>query len=78
MKQSQNDFLTDLFRQGQTISRVEAMHYGIMNLTARITDLRNSGIDVRCRTKYDLRGNRYGEFYVAAPATIVPLQQAAA
>ena len=51
-----------LLKSGKSVTRLTAMHYGIMNLTARITDLRKAGIPVRCEMKYDMDGNRYGSF----------------
>lgn len=51
-----------IMREAGAISRVTAMHYGIMNLTARITDLRQQGYDVICTWKQDADGNRYGSF----------------
>lgn len=54
----------DLLKSGQSLTRLTAMHYGVMNLTARITDLRNAGIKVQCDLKHDLDGNRYGSFYM--------------
>lgn len=61
---SQNKFLIGLLKKGRTITRLEAMHYGIMNLTARISELRDMGHNVLCRDKRDLNGARYGEFYL--------------
>ena len=51
-----------LLTSGKSVTRLTAMHYGIMNLTARITDLRKAGIPVRCEMKHDMDGNRYGSF----------------
>ncbi len=47
------------------LTRVTAMHYGIMNLTARITELRQAGYRIVCTNKKDGFGNRYGEFTYA-------------
>lgn len=54
-----------LLASGERLSRVTAMHYGVMNLTARLADLRNAGWDVRCEIKRDVDGNRYGSFSLA-------------
>lgn len=48
------------------LTRLTAMHYGVMNLTARIADLRNLGWTVDCNVKRDSEGNRYGRFTLAA------------
>lgn len=58
--------LLTILEAGRSVTRVTAMHYGIMNLTARVADLRNAGWKVECETKYDVEGNRYGEFSLAA------------
>lgn len=55
----------NLLKNGQHLTRLTAMHYGVMNLTARITDLRQAGVSIRCDLKYDHDGNRYGSFYLA-------------
>lgn len=54
----------DLLKRGQSLTRLTAMHYGVMNLTARITDLRKAGVSIKCDLKHDLNGNRYGSFYM--------------
>ncbi|MDO8839664.1 MAG: helix-turn-helix domain-containing protein [Parvibaculum sp.] len=50
---------------GRATTRVTAMHYGVMNLTARISELRNAGYDVVCTIHRDVAGNKYGEFKLA-------------
>lgn len=63
---SQNDKLQKMLLDGRKVTRVIAMHYGIMNLTARIADLRiRRALDIRCGWQTDADGNRYGEFYIA-------------
>jgi hypothetical protein len=62
----QTQKLLTILEAGRSVTRVTAMHYGIMNLTARIADLRNAGFTVVCTTKRDVDGNRYGEFSLAA------------
>lgn len=61
---SQQNKILKMLKEGRTLTRLKAFHYGIMNLTARISDLRNAGYDVRCRWKEDADGNSYGEFYL--------------
>jgi len=61
MTPQSNKVLTAL-KNGRSVTRVTAMHMGVMNLTARITDLRNAGHDVICEMKHDIDGNRYGAF----------------
>lgn len=65
---SQNDRILSMLQRGETITRLIAMHYGIMNLTARIAELRNAGHDVRCKLKADDMGRSYGEFYLVGVA----------
>lgn len=59
---NQNQKLLSMFANGQDITRLTAMHYGIQNLTARIADLRNMGWQVDCVEKRDQEGQRYGSF----------------
>lgn len=63
---SQNRKLLTMLQEGRLVTRVTAMHYGMMNLTARITDLRNAGHKVTCVTEYDADGHRYGSFSLAS------------
>lgn len=62
---SQNDLLLKTMRAGRKVTRVTAMSMGIMNLTARISDLRGKGHDVMCDMKTDTLGREYGEFHLA-------------
>jgi hypothetical protein len=62
---SQNSKLLTMMREGRSVSRLSAMHYGVMNLTARISELRASGHDVRCEMKTDIEGREYGAFTLA-------------
>jgi hypothetical protein len=62
---SQVNKLYKAMHEGRSVTRVTAMHMGVMNLTARITDLRNAGINVECVMKTDTDGNRYGSFQLA-------------
>lgn len=63
---SQTQKILKMLKDGKTITRLIAMHYGIMNLTARISELRSVGYDVKCRMKKDEQGREYGEFYLEA------------
>lgn len=63
-KLSQTDFLLEHLQGGNGITRLEAFHYGIANLTARIADLRSLGHMVRCDWRKDARGAEYGRFYL--------------
>lgn len=65
---SQNMKILKMLKEGRSITRLSAMHYGIMNLTARISELRNFGYDVKCRMKKDAEGREYGEFYLEGAA----------
>lgn len=64
MRVSQKAFIRDLLLKGETLTRVTAMHYGIMNVTARIAELRNDGFNVKCRWKMDAEGAEYGSWYI--------------
>lgn len=61
-KDTQCGKLLRLMERGRSVTRLTALHYGIMNLTARISDLRNAGYDVRCQWRRDDDGNDYGSF----------------
>lgn len=62
---SQTQKIYQAMHEGRSVTRVTAMHMGVMNLTARIADLRNAGINVDCVMRYDTDGNRYGSFKLA-------------
>ena len=62
---SQNELLLDQMRKGRQVTRLTAMHLGIMNLTARVADLRAQGYNVVCRMRVDVHGREYGEFSLA-------------
>ena len=59
---NQNQKLLKMLAQGEEITRLTGMHYGIQNLTARVADLRNMGWQVDCVEKRDQNGQRYGSF----------------
>lgn len=63
---SQNGKLLSQMQAGRSVTRVTAFSYGVMNLTARIADLRNGGYDVQCDNRVDHDGSRYGSFRIAA------------
>ena len=42
------------------VTRLTALHYGIANLTAHITELRYVGFNVVCEVKQDANGKEYG------------------
>lgn len=54
----------DLMERDGAITRLTAMHYGIANLTARITELRDAGYYVVCVEKRDASNRRYGSWRV--------------
>lgn len=62
---SQTQKLLAQMQAGRTVTRLTAMHAGVMNLTARIADLRALGHDVKCTMKTDMEGREYGEFSLA-------------
>lgn len=57
----QTEKVLSLLRRGP-LTRLTAMHYGVMNLTARLADLRGLGYRISCASKRDANGARYGEF----------------
>jgi hypothetical protein len=59
-KQAQQ--VLDLIERDGHITRLTAMHYGIANVTARITELRDAGIMVNCFVAKDADGSRYGRW----------------
>lgn len=67
---SQAEQVLDLILRDGRVTRLSAMHYGVANLTARITELRDRldghGIDVACTEKRDANGHRYGVWSLAA------------
>ena len=54
--------VVDIIGRDSSITRLTAMHYGIANVTARIAELRNAGIQVLCENKVDAAGKRYGRW----------------
>lgn len=67
MKINQNDTLLTHLGRGKTITRLEAMFdFGIQNITARVTDIRNAGVDVLARIKADPKGRKYAQYYITA------------
>lgn len=44
------------------ITRMQAAHYGIANVTARISELRSAGVKVVCTHKRDADWRLYGEW----------------
>jgi len=63
---SQTQKLLSQMRAGRSVTRLTAMHSGVMNLTARIADLRNQGHNIVCTWKKDMEGREYGEFSLKA------------
>jgi len=61
-----------LIKRDGFITRLVAAHYGIANLTARISDLRSRNVKVACETKRDAEGRRYG-YWTLAPNQRVDL-----
>lgn len=64
---NQNQKLLKQMRDGRTVTRLTAIMGGVMNLTARISDLRALGHDVICTMKTDPEGREYGVFSLAPP-----------
>ncbi len=73
MTKTQNKFLLELLRKGRSVTRLTAMNYGVMNLTARITELRQRGFTIVCTMKRDGLGRKYGSFkLIQLPALASP------
>ncbi len=67
MQATQTDKLLNHLARGKRTTRIEALFdFHIQNITARITDLRNSGIDVKHLMKRDPNGGRYAEYFLTA------------
>lgn len=61
---SQNTTILNHLRDGNKLTRLGAMvHFGIQNITARITELREQGHPIRTRIKEDPRGQQYAEYF---------------
>lgn len=62
---SQNKTLLRHLESGKTITRLEALFvYGIQSITARVSDLRAQGHDVRATIKTDPKGHEYAEYHL--------------
>jgi hypothetical protein len=54
-----------IMRRDGHITRLIAMNYGIANLTARISELRDAGYAVICDERRDANHRRYGDWKLA-------------
>lgn len=64
-KVSQNTQILRHMLAGKDITRLGALvHYNIQNITARISELRDKGYDVRHRMRIDPRGSEYAEYFL--------------
>jgi hypothetical protein len=62
---TQNEKILKHLMNNGPLTRVTAMfHLRIMNLTARITELRDKGIDIKMRMVEGADGSKYGEYYL--------------
>ncbi len=59
---SQNNILLNTLRGGHTVTRATGFALGIMNLTARIADLRRRGHTIVAEKKKDGSGKQYFSF----------------
>lgn len=65
---NQNDTILNYLASGHGLSRLEALFsFRIQNITARIRDLRNAGVEVKTRMKRDPQGADYAEYYIDHP-----------
>ena len=61
---------------GHAVTRIGAMHnWSVQNVTARLTEMRNAGIEIKTTMKNDARGHRYGS-YTLRPSEITRVAQA--
>lgn len=67
-KQAQK--VLDLIRRDGSITRLTAMHYGVANVTARISELLDAGYDIDRHIKLDAEGRRYGEWFERPAANV--------
>jgi hypothetical protein len=69
MRLSQNDTVLNHLANGGTLSRLEALFsFRIQNITARVCDLRDRGINISTRIKRDPQGAEYAEYYLTPDA----------
>lgn len=64
--ESQRALVLKLLMEGRSLTRLTAMHYNIMNVTARIAELREEGWRISCERKRDENGKTYGSWSLAA------------
>jgi len=63
MSLSQNQRILYHLLRGKDITRLSALvHFGVQNITARISELRDKGYDIRMRMRTDPRGAQYAEY----------------
>ena len=62
---SQTSLLKQHLEAGKTITSLEALRlYGCLRLSARMHDLRSTGLGVEARTITTLSGKRVAEYYI--------------
>jgi len=65
---SQNELLLKHMKRGKRITRLIALYeYKVQNITARITDLRSNGWNVKTSKKRDANNAIYAEYYLGKP-----------
>lgn len=61
----QNRKLLKALQSGRTVTRLTALFdLRIACITARVVELRDAGVNVKTRMRYDCSGNRYAEYYL--------------
>ena len=60
----------ELLKRDGHVTRITAMHYGIPNVTARITELRAAGINVGCEVAIDANGREYGRWSLSTQNSV--------
>jgi len=64
---TQLNVLLNHMARGKPITRLNALfEYHIQNITARVRELRASGIDVQYHMKKDANGHKYAQYYITA------------
>lgn len=61
-KPSQTNKILQILKSGGNLTRLKALHLGVMNLTARLSELRKAGYNIKCTMRRDIEGRSYGRY----------------
>ena len=62
---NQTNTVLNHLMQGKKLTRLEALfNYRVQNITARICDLRDAGVEVKADIKLDPNGGKYAEYSI--------------